>query len=69
MGEIFVKGQENRWDILMIIVSILGRGTTKKQPEASPASSVFYYYMMIGVRSCVSDGRRSGDGGDSSLCL
>jgi len=55
--------------MLLMVMGILGRGTTKKQPEASPASSVIYRCMRISVWSCVSDGGRCGRSGDSSLCL
>jgi hypothetical protein len=50
-------------------VSILGRGTTDKEPEASPACRIFYGYMRTSARSCVSDDGRRGGGGDGSIGL
>lgn len=57
--------QEKGRDMLLMGMGILGRCTTKKQPEASPASRVFYRCIEIGVQSCVSAGGCGGSGGSS----
>jgi hypothetical protein len=53
----------------VMTVDILRRGAADKEPETSPATSVFNHCMRISVRSCISDDGRCGGGGDSSMGL
>jgi hypothetical protein len=55
--------------MLLMIMGILSRGATNKEPEASSASSMSYCYMRISAGRCISDGEKCGGRGDNSLCL
>jgi hypothetical protein len=50
-------------------IGILERGTTDKEPEASPACREFYGCMRTSARNRVSDDGRRGGNGDGSISL